>query len=140
VPESQPVVPVFLTFQLMENSSPDLKWAPFLTVCMSSAQSSATDSVGVWDGSDDAPVDGEGPGDSVGSRVADGARVREGARSAFIVGVGVGAFVGLDIGVDGAAQDAKKSTSAMKAIAFLISLPFLLSVFTKYCGIIKSKP
>jgi hypothetical protein len=33
--------------------------------------------------------------------------------------------VGLGIGVDGAAQDARKSASAVKTIAFLIPLPFL---------------
>jgi len=96
-----------------------------LTLCISSAQSSATDSVGVWDGAEDAPADGDGPGDSVGSRVADGATVSEDAGSAVIGGVGVRALVGLGIGVDGAEQDARKSASAIKTIAFLISLPFL---------------
>jgi len=61
----------------------------------------------------------------VGSRVADGARVSESADSAVIDGVGVRALMELGIGVDGAAQDARKSASAIKTIAFLISLPFL---------------
>jgi hypothetical protein len=51
--------------------------------------------------------------------------VSESAGSAVIDGVGVRALVGLGIGVDGAAQDARKSASAIKAIAFLITLPFL---------------
>ena len=125
VPGPHPAVPVFLTFQLMENKSRDLKWEPFLTDCISSAQSSVVDSMGVRDGADDAPADGDGPGDSVGSGVVEGARVGESAGSAVIDGVGVRGLVGPGIGVDGAAQDARKSASAVKAIAFLIPLPFL---------------
>jgi hypothetical protein len=92
---------------------------------MSSAQPSATDAVGVWDGAGDALADGDAPGESVGSGVVDGARVGESAGSAVIDGVGAGAFMGLGIGMDGTEQDARKSASAIKAIAFLISLPFL---------------
>ena len=81
--------------------------------------------MGVRDGADGALADGDGPSDSVGSGVVDGARVSESAGSAVIDGVGIRALVGLGIGVDGAAQDARKSASAVKAIAFLILLPFL---------------
>jgi hypothetical protein len=81
--------------------------------------------VGVRDGADDVLADGDGPSESVGSGVVDGARVSESAGSAVIDGVNVRALVGLGIGVDGAAQDARKSASAVKAISFLIPLPLL---------------
>jgi hypothetical protein len=69
--------------------------------------------MGVRDGSKNGLAAGDGLGDSVGSGVVEG--------------LGVVALVGLGISADGAAQAASKSSSAVKAIAFLIplSLPLL---------------
>ena len=67
--------------------------------------------MGVRDGSKNGLAAGDGLGDSVGSGVVEG--------------LGVVALVGLGISADGAAQAASKSSSAVKAIAFLIPLPFL---------------
>ena len=118
VPASQPAVPVFLTFQLTVNCSRDLKWLPFLTDCTSTAQSSVPEAAGPGD------CAGVGPGGRVDSGVLDGAEVGESAGEAVIDGVGVRARVDAGVGVGGAAQDDRKSASAMKAIVFLIYLPF----------------
>jgi hypothetical protein len=67
--------------------------------------------VGVREGVDDALADGDGLGDSAASGVVDA--------------LGISVLVGLGISADGAAQAARRSTSAVKAIAFLIPLPFL---------------
>ena len=103
----------------MENCSRDLKWAPFLIDCASNAQSSVPDPAGVGDGAKD------GTGDRVGSGAVVGAEVGERGGSAGMDEVGVRALVEPGSGVGGAAQEARKSASTMKAIAFLTSLPFL---------------
>jgi hypothetical protein len=68
--------------------------------------------LGVRDGSTNALANGDGLGDSVGSGVVEG--------------LGVDALVGLGISADGAAQAASKSSSAVKAIAFLIPISLSL--------------
>ena len=76
-----------------------------------------------------------GVGDGVGCGVVVGLGVTDGPRTGVVdrvgvsdsAGLGVVDGVGVPAPVDGAAQAARKSTSAMKTIAFLISLPFLFS-------------